>query len=287
MKIAYLIDSSSGILENSNEHIYFVPLEVVKTENGKEITYKSGIDFDINDLQREIKNKSQLKTGQSVIGEVEVFIEKLLEKYDYVIGIPIDSQLSGTFNTWKMLEGNFDNRFHVIDSLIVETGIVFIIDEIKEYLKSNEYDREKIDNLVANIRKKIAGVLIVNDVSRLIQGGRLKGWKALLIKTLKTKILIKMHGLDGLLTYFDKTQSDDEAKKISLDHIDKLIQWRKNGIKRIKMITSILDEEKNKQILLEYKKLLPKDIDLTWTYISSVVGLHTGMNNYVILIQAN
>ncbi|WP_033159713.1 DegV family protein [Mycoplasmoides alvi] len=289
MKIAYLIDSSAGIPENPNKHIYLVPLEIIKIENNKEITYKSGINFDINNLKIEIENKSQLKTGQTVIGEVENKIFELLKEYDYVIGIPIDRQFSGTFNTWKMLETTFENnRFHVVDALIVESGISFIIEEIDNYLKNNdECDWQKIDEIVDINRKKMAGVLVVNDVSRLIAGGRLKGWKAFLVKTLKTKILIKMHGLDGLLTYFNKTQTDDNAKKMSLEYLDSIINWKKHGIKNVKIITSILDTNKNKEIVAEYKKLLPQNIELDWTYISPVIGLHTGMNNYAIFIQTN
>ncbi|WP_052663048.1 DegV family protein [Mycoplasmoides pirum] len=288
MKIAYLIDSSASINEDPSKNIYMVPLEIIENLDKTEITYKAGIDIDIKTLSEKISKGATFKTGQSPIGVVEEKIKELLEKYDHIIGIPIDRQLSGTYNSWQMLENQFgSNKFHVIDGLIVEQGIKFLIDEIEDYLKNNEYDIKKIDELIEKEKAKIIGVIVVNDVSQLVAGGRLKGWKAFLIKTLKIKILIKLFAKDGLLEYFDKCRDDQEAKQIALDYIDSQNNWKTKGIKRIGISTSIVDSKENEKIVEEYKKLLPKNIEIKWQHISSIIAVHTGMNGYAILIQSN
>lgn len=289
MKIAYLIDSSAGMQENANEHIYLVPLEIVETsKDGSEKIYKAGIDIDLKALNEKLKSGSKFKTGQTVIGEVEQKVSELLKSYDLVIGVPIDCQLSGTFNSWKMLETDFgSDKFHVIDAKVVESGIQFIINELKTYLSKEQFNVSKIDAHIKEMCQKMGGTIVVNDVSQLIAGGRLKGFKSILVKTLKIKILIKLLARDGLLEYFNKARQDDDAINRCLDYLDEQLQWRTKGIKRAVIVSTFLDQKENEKIVANFKKVLPKDVQLSYVHMSSVIAVHTGMSTYTIFIETN
>lgn len=287
-KIAYLVDSSSGCHEDPQNDIYLVPLSIIETNNGQEKFYKSGIDITLNDLQKKLDSGSKFKTGQTSIGEVEEKVNKLLEKYDLVIGIPIDSQLSGTYQSWKMIENEIGtDKFNVLDTKDIEVSIKWWIDDIKEYLAKNPYDIKKLNDFISKKVLKKGGTIIVSDVSQLIAGGRLKGLKAFFVKTLKFHILIKLLPSNGILEYFDKSRSEEESRKKCVNYLDKKINWSKNGIKRAGLISSILDDKKNLEIINEYKKLLPKNTEIVLTKFNPVIAVHTGLNTYALYLEAN
>ncbi len=288
MKIAYLIDSSANMPETPEQDVYMVPLFITKTENKKETVYRAGIDIDLEGLSKQFAPHVKFQTGQTQISEVEQKVGELLKEYDHVVGIPIDRILSGTFNSWQMIENEIgSDRFHVVDALAVENGIGFTIENLKEHFaRTDRFDVKEIDAVVAKDREKLIGAIVVNDVSQLIAGGRLRGWKAFFVKTLKIKILIKMHSKDGVLEHFDKSHGDADARKVILDYADKMVQWRKNGIRHVSVMTTILDEKTNRAILEEFRKLLPPGTKIAFTNLSSVISVHTGMNAYAVYIQA-
>lgn len=289
MKIAYLLDSSAGINEQPENHIYVIPLEIIEHKKNHEmIIHKDDCNFSLEKLNEGIINSSTFKTGQAAIGIVQDRINDLLKIYDLVISIPIDKQLSGAYNTWKILENEFEsNKFYVVDVQCVQLGITSIIKEIQKWLEKNKFNANTLTKFIEQIRCKTGGVIIVNDVSQLITGGRLKGWKALLIKTFKFKILIQLLGSNGLLQYFAKTRDDNEAMQTSLKFLDEQIQWTTKGIKEVIVTTTILDKKENERIVNCYKKLLPNNIEIKLEHLPSVIAVHTGINSYAIMITTN
>ncbi|MDC4182106.1 DegV family protein [Mycoplasma bradburyae] len=286
-KIAFVIDSSSNILGDESKHIYLVPLGIIETKNSEQTVHNASYDMDLEKLDEKIKSGSKFKTSQSSIGVLQQTLEELTQKYDYVIGLPISEKLSSNYATWKSLESEFKGKFFAFNLGNVEIGIVWMLEEIRKFLesKNNEVDPKEVEAFIAKMKKNFGGVLVVSDVSQLIAGGRLKGFKAVFVKTLKLKLLISMMPTNGGLEYFDKTKTDLAAKNNLIDFLEEKIKLKSKKIKRAAIVTTILDDNENQKVLNEFKSLLKSDVEIKIVRFSPVIAVHTGISNYALLVQ--
>lgn len=287
-KIAYLIDSSASYHEDPENDIYMMPLSIININVQPERIYQAGINMDLDTLANELAKGHKFKTGLVAIDKVMKKVEELLKTYDRVIGIPIDSQMSGTYNTWKIIENELGvDKFYVVDCKDVEYSIVWTLQDIKDHVAKHGFDEAKINALVKENNQKKGGTIVVNDVSQLIAGGRLKGFKATIVKALKLKILIKLLPADGHLEYFDKKRNATGAHERMVNYLDEKINWRKNGIKRALIVSTIRNEKQNQKILNEFKKILPENLEIICRPMSSIIAVHTGLDAYGIYLEAN
>ncbi|WP_027122124.1 DegV family protein [[Mycoplasma] imitans] len=286
-KVAFIIDSSANILADESKDIYLVPLSIIETYNSEEKVYNASTGIDLETLNEKIKAGSKFKTSQSSIGFLHQTVEELTKKYDYVIGFPISEKLSSNYATWKSLESEFKDKFFVFNLGSVEIGIVWFLESIREFLKNknNELDPKELDDFITKKKKNFGGVLVVSDVSQLIAGGRLKGFKAVFVKTLKLKLLISMMPTNGGLEYFDKTKTDLSAKKGLIDFLDKKINLRTKKIKKAAVVTTILDEKERQRVVDEFQTLLKGIVTVEQTMFSPVIATHTGFSNYALLVE--
>ncbi|WP_052663404.1 DegV family protein [[Mycoplasma] testudinis] len=287
-KIAYLIDSAASYNEDTANDIYMVPLAIIDTTQNPEKVYRAGIDLDLKGLAQKISQGSKFKTGATNLGEVTEKVEELIKKYDHVIGIPMDSVMSGTYSMWKTLETHYgSDKFHVINCFDVEYSIIWTLNDIKVFIEKNGFDIVKIDEYVKSINLKKGGTIIVNDVSQLISGGRLRGFKAMMVKALKLRILIKLLPADGVLEYFDKKRDLTDGQKRLAQFLDEKIQWSKNGIKRALLISALTDPTENQKVIKDFQKILPAGTKIDLRPMSSVIAVHTGLNTYSLYLEAN
>ncbi|QZX49337.1 DegV family protein [Mycoplasma sp. E35C] len=286
-KIAFVIDSSSNILGDESKDIYLVPLGIIETKNNEQTIHNASVDMDLIKLDAKIKDGSKFKTSQSAIGVLHQTVEELAKKYDYIIGLPISEKLSSNYATWKSCEQDFKGKFFTFNLGNVEIGIVWMLEEIRNFLltKNNELNPTELEKFIAKLKNNFGGVLVVSDVSQLIAGGRLKGFKAIFVKTLKLKLLISMMPNHGGLEYFEKSKTDLAAKKTLIEFLEEKIKIKSKKIKRAAVVTTILDDAQNQKIAEEFQKLLKTDIKIEITQFSPVIAVHTGISNYALLVQ--
>lgn len=288
MKVAYLVDSSAATPENPARDLYMVPLEVIESlPDGGEKRYRAEIDISVKELgDKFAAGSKKFKTASSIVGEVREKVEGLLKKYDVVVGFPISKGISGTIQTWQLIASDIGpEKFHVLDTNAVEAMTMYFHDEVRALVEKEGYDRQKINDLVQSLQKRIAGCVVVDDISQLRAGGRIKTFKAMLIRTLRLKLLIDMSARTGELKYCGNAKTHKGAKEALLDHMDELLDWRKKGIKRITFVSNYADEKEAQKHYAEMKGLLPPGPEMERTHISSVVSVHTGVNVFAILIQ--
>jgi fatty acid-binding protein DegV len=106
-KNAILLDSSFGIKENQYPDVYVVPMEIIETTGSKTISYLDQTDIFNDQICEKIANGVDIKTSQPILGNVIKMIERLLNEYENIYAFTIPSTISGTYNTWKVLEDDY------------------------------------------------------------------------------------------------------------------------------------------------------------------------------------
>lgn len=290
MKIAYLVDSSVGLKEDPANDLYFVPLEIIETlSDGQEKRYRAELDIDITELgQKMTAGSKKFKTASSIPGEVQLKVETLLKTYDLVIGLPISKGISGTMQSWQLIAAEVGvDKFHVLDTNAVEYMTVYFYEAIREYLNTNAYERKKLNDFVLKLQKTIWGCLVVEDISQLRAGGRIKVFKAMLVRALHLKLIIDMSCATGELKFWNKARTHQDAKIALLDHLDEILKWRTKGIKRVTMVANFLDAKTTQEHYNQFKALLPSNVEFRLASLTSVVSVHTGVGVYALTMQTN
>lgn len=283
-KSCIIVDSSSGIKNGDLKHVYMIPLYIIETINQKETIYKDLIDINTEEIIDSLKNKnSTFKSSQSSIGDMMEILDDLTKKYDTIYVWPISKGLSGSLSTWKMaIEDYPNNDIAVIDSKHINIGIKNIVTHLSKMIEENK-TKEEILNYVKNHEDNWFGVLTVNDLTQLKNGGRINSFKAFIATTLKLNILITY---DGKLEYLDKEKNIDKAIDKMINKIDSVINFKKHGIKNAYMYTTYNDEQKNKELMEKLSKKIGFEIKEKY-YFPAVITLHTGVGTFALFVEAN
>lgn len=279
-----IVDSSSGIRNGEIDHVYMTPLHIIKTANGVETQYKDLVDINTVELvEMQQTKQGAFKSSQSSLGEIITLLEELTEKYQTIYVWPISKGLSGSFNTWNMAKEDFSKTdIVVIDSGHINMGIKTHVAHMAKMISENK-SKEEILNYVNSVQNNWAGVLVVNDLTELKNGGRISSFKAIIATALKLNIVITY---DGKLDFLDKSKNMDKALDKALEYIDSKTDYKKLGIKKVYMYTTYTSESKNKELM----EMLSKKIGVPITeyyYFPAVIALHTGGGTFGFFVESN
>lgn len=279
-----IVDSSSGIRTGEIPHVYMTPLHIIKNENGVETQYKDLVEITTEEVIKvQQSKKASFKSSQSSLGEMIEMLEDLTKKYQTIYVWPISKGLSSSYNTWNMAKEEFKNsNIIVIDSGHINISIKNHVQQMSKMILENRSEQEILD-YIKNNENNWAGVLIVNDLTELKNGGRISSFKAFFAKTLKLNILISY---DGELDFLDKEKDFDKTIDKVLQYIDIKTDFKKFGIKNSYIYSTYIDEEKNKKLM----EIMSKKINFQikeWYYFPAVIALHTGGGTFALFIESN
>ncbi|MDR0739452.1 MAG: DegV family EDD domain-containing protein [Mycoplasmataceae bacterium] len=282
-KSAILIDSSFGIKENQYPDVYVIPLEVIETNNGKVTSYMDLVNISNEQISEKITKGIDIKTSQPILGEVVKTLDKITQTYDNVYALTIPSTISGTFNNWKTLEGEYKN-LKVYDQTMVGRLSEWTIMDLVEANKNGKLDDTYIQNYLKTIRNKRVAALIVPDISQLKKGGRLSNFKSFLIKLFGLKLIITLSS-EGLI-FRDKAKDVKDSIECADDEIAKLIPLKTSSIKRFVVFTNsktnkTIDIDLYKQIV---KTMYPK-VKIEYTELPTIIIAHVGPNYFAMGID--
>lgn len=282
-KTCIIVDSSSGIKNNEIKNVFMEPLEIIEIGTDKKETfYKDNINIDSKMILEKLNMNIDLKTSQTPIGIKMELVENLLKKYSTIFVIPISSGISGAYQSWLMVKNDIENdNIHILNVEDICVGTRYVVEDILAMISSNA-TVDEIYNYVENRKKRRFGVLIVNDISQLKKGGRISGFKAMIVKALKMNLLLNF---DGKLTFFDKEISEDKAIQKAYKKINDEINFEVKGIKRIFMYTTYLDDAKNKELANKISSLTGHDIK--YFVFPPSIAIHTGFGTFALFIESN
>ncbi len=220
----------------------------------------AGENFESNDLEKlesEVKEKNEIpKTSQPTTGEIINAYKRNLEKFENVLVLTPDKNLSGTHQNAilakSMLEEKEDN-IHIIElksfAIIEGVACLRVINFIKEG-KDINYIKKDLSLLADNLTSYI----IPGSFDYLKMSGRVNLSKAIISKILSLNIIIKhkdgeadvykkARGFKGLLKAIDEDlKQEDNVKEIWISDV----QANKEELEQIK---SILEKYENVKYL--------------------------------------
>lgn len=281
-KIAFLVEPSSQLYNLENENIFLVDSNlIVYYDNDKEESINtSSIN---NNYYKILKNSTKILTSIPAVGKIYETIEKLLTEYDLVIGLPISKYLSNAYSAWKSLEGDFNNKFHVVDVNEIEIGIKWTI----EYIQENINNFKNINELQILLNKRKANIInfiVLTNVEKLVASGRVSKFNSKLVDLLKFKIILNLSEKDKTLTLCKKVLSMESATNFFINQIKSNSKYK--GPKSIKHI-ALLSSYEQSSVLDEIINDLNKEfhVPISINKISPIVAAHTGINAFGIYVE--
>ena len=285
MKIAYLLDTGSSYNIGQDQDCFFVPMIIDIIDNDLSTSYRDQIDITNLELHKILLDKKSVRTSQPTIGSIMEKATEIFTKYDKIIAIPFSSALSSTYSTFLSLKKEYGNdKFLVANANTMSITGNWLVSDLKKYIESKgDINQEELDNITRKICESQCGALIVYDSSYLISGGRISGFKGLIIKTLKLKLIIKFQ---GDLQFANKSNNFLNAIDKSLEIIDQQIEFKKYGIKRYTIMSSLENKDDNEKNISYIKSLLGNEDKYYVSELPGCVQCHSGPNNFSILIES-
>ncbi|WP_188455275.1 DegV family protein [Virgibacillus oceani] len=272
MSVKILADSASDL---STKHYNEFDIEMVSLtvhldekeyEDGKTISPKS-----VYDAMREGKSP---KTSQVSPQTFKTIFTSYAEANQPLIYIAFSSELSGTYQTGKMMEQEVKEKYpdapiHVIDTKCASIGYGLVVLRAAQLAKSGAGVDEIIE-MATYHAKHMEHIFTVDDLEYLYRGGRVSKTAAFVGSLLKIKPIL--HVDDGKLVPLEKIRG---SKKL-LGRIVEIMEERgtdfKNQVIGISHGDDIERAEKLAEVIKE--KFNPKEIVIEM--VGSAIGAHAG-----------
>ncbi|MBD5423489.1 MAG: DegV family protein [Mycoplasma sp.] len=268
MKLAIVVDSSSGLTKKEAEDRgwYFLPLYL--TIDGKE--YRDGIDISKENFLEIYKPDSTGKTSCTPIGEALKLLEDLSKSHDFVVVYPISMGLSSQYNNLEVISKQLNNVFVVKSKRVCQFIVKDLVELEKEVLSNELTVKQAVSKIENHNYAQVDVLLYPKDINVLARGGRLAPSAAKLAKLLKIFPVIGLQ--DGKLEKFDKGMTFSKTFfNTSVDQYKKLTKKGKRSI--IFLDTANEDAD---AMCEEFVKKANYDGDLIRTQIPPVIAIHTG-----------
>ena len=216
-KIAFIVDSASGIKNGQYDNVYVLPLIItIKDETGTVKDYHDGVDINEVETDKAIKNrKYDVKTSQASVGELIKMVESIQDEYDQIYALPIHPKISSSINTWNMIKEDYP-KLVVLPTTDFTCGVIWDIEHLLDLAKQDKLTPQVALDYITNVHKHRNGILFVYDLTQLAKGGRISNFKAALAKLFKMKIVISAD--DAGLNFIDKSSSIEKCVAKSFEY---------------------------------------------------------------------
>lgn len=210
MKIAIVTDSTVFLRGDyqHREDLYVVPVPLIIDDK----IYYEGVDIHVDgfyDLLDSAKNFP--KTSQPSIGELFELYENIANKgYDAVISIHMSSGISGFISSLTSISKEIDMiDVHPFDSLLTSGPMGKLVEVALDMVEQPGATPEIILDKLSEMREKLEGYIVVDDLNHLVRGGRLKNGAAIIGTLLKIKPILSFQ--EGNIVLSEKIRSQKKA----------------------------------------------------------------------------
>ncbi len=200
-RTAFVADSTLGLSpqEALERDIYLVPQQVILEGQ----SYRDYLEMTPDQvIQAQLAGK-KVSTSQISATDLEALYSKLLEKFDRIVSVHVSSKLSGTYATARMVAEKFGDRVKVIDSLTLNGGLSFVIEEARRKLAAGvSWDR--LEEAIAPLVQRIRGFVLPATLEYLHRGGRIGGLQHFIGSLLKLLPVLEVR--DGLVRPLERAR---------------------------------------------------------------------------------
>jgi DegV family protein with EDD domain len=272
MKIGFMADSAADIPKDLQEryNIKVIPISSIIGDK----TYKAGVDvtneeyYDIMSASKEFPT-----TSQPTVEMFQAAYREMLEQYDAIICVTIASTASGTWSAAsKAAEDFIENGadITIIDSLQLSFAIgVPVVNGAKMH-EEGKSKEEIIDYIMTATRRDIPYFLL-DDLTQLRKGGRLKASSVILANLLDIKPILWVN--EGLTQVMDKVRG---SKKSIAKLVDIMLEKGNNISEQDIYIVQARSGEKLDLLLkMIDEKVSPKSV--TVLEVGPTIVTHCGL----------
>lgn len=288
-KVAFILDSSSGIKNLEYPDVYVLPLIVsIKSQDGKIKALKDGVDITPLEVCKLLdENKYEIKTSQASMGEIINLVESIYDQYDRIYVHPILQKISGSYQTWKVVAEDYP-KLLVFPQTDITIGMRWTVEDLLSMKKNGSLNDQSYLEYMENIHKRRHGLLYVYNLTQLARGGRVSNFKSIMANLFGLKIIITADQRG--LTFYKTAKSCDKLVDLSLKECqEKEAQFDVKNIDRVGFIFSPTypDDKNAKEVFDIFKKHLPEKYRTYQEPMSAVILAHTGAKCFAIYLETS
>jgi len=278
-KVAIITDSSAYLPEDIvNElDLHVVPL----TLHWEGESYRDGEDIRAEEFYERLAEADTIPTtSQTTVGEFERLFKDLLAKDYAVFAILISSGISGTYDSAIQAQANFPGEpIEVMDSRLVSMALGFMVMTVARSAK-NGASLSECKTLAQEVYPKIGVYFTVDTLKYLNKGGRINTAKRLVGSALNIKPIMEIR--DGKIELVESVRSRKKAVRRMLDLAARDI----NGRAPVRISTFHAAAPDDNEALMAEAVDRFNPVETVTTYVSPVIGAHTGPGTLSIAFMA-
>lgn len=272
MKIQILVDSACDLTEKHfNEYdIHMLPLTVHLNDED----FRDGIDITPKEVYDAMREGASTKTSQVSPQTFKDTFTKYIEEDQPFVYLAFSSELSGTYQTAKMIEQEVkeehpDAKFEVINTRCASIGYGLVVLRAAQLAKEGAKLEEIVDIATYHARH-MEHIFTVDDLEYLYRGGRVSRTAAFVGSLLRIKPLL--HVEEGKLIPIEKIRGSKRVLGRMLQVMEERGTDFENQMIGISHGDDLESAEKLAEMIRE--KFGVKDILIEM--VGSVIGAHSG-----------
>lgn len=277
-KVAIITDSSAylpdAIVEELGIHV--VPLSLHWGED----TYRDGEDIRAEEFYARLAEAETLPTtSQTTVNEFNNLFASLLAQDYAVMALLLSSGLSGTVDSALQAQKDFpDAPLAVVDSRLVSMPLGFMVMKVARAAKAGA-SLEECKALAEAVYPKIGVYFTVDTLKYLHMGGRINTAKRVMGAALNIKPIMEIR--DGKIELVESVRTRKKALARMLEMVERDIAGCE-GV-RIAVFHAAAEEESQALLAQAVERFNP--IETVTTFVSPVIGTHTGPGTVSIAYQ--
>ena len=210
--IGIVTDSNSGITQKQGEELGIHVLPMPFTVNGT--PYFEDINLSQEQFYARLAEGADIATSQPSPEAVMDLWNRLLERYDELVHIPMSSGLSGSCETAILLSEEYDGRVQVVNNQRISvTQRQSVLDAM--HLASQGFSAKQIKDTLEAKKMETGIYIMVDTLKYLRKGGRITPAAAALGTVLRLKPVLQIHG--ARLDAFAKARTVQQAKTLMIN----------------------------------------------------------------------
>ena len=268
-KIALITDSGCDLTKEQLEeyNINLLPFRVIYKDKEFADRIEISPEYVYDNLSKEVPT-----TSLPSIQTMEDTITRLVEEgYTHIIAVSISSNLSGTYNSLRLIcEGHPEIKTYIYDTKILSVPQGIITLECAKMIKAGKSFDEIIKTL-PELRKNIIAFYTLDTLEYLKRGGRIGKVTGTIGEVLNLKPIISVND-DGVYYSHSKTRGKKQA-------VSKMKQLLENDfLSKGKYNVWVLEggNKKEAEHFLNNIKDNKNIVNLSTATIGPALGVHTG-----------
>jgi len=278
-KVAIITDSSAYLPQEIVDELdlHIVPL----TLHWDGETFRDGEDIRAEEFYKRLGESDTIPTtSQVTVNEFNRLFEVLLNEGHPVLALLISSGISGTVESARQAAENFpDAPLAVMDSQLVSMALGFMVITVARAAQDGASLAE-CQRLADEAYGKIGVYFTVDTLKYLNKGGRINTAKRLLGAALNIKPIMEIR--EGKIELVESVISRKKAIQRMLDLVDRDIAGREP----VRICTFHAKAEEDNQALMADAVERFNPVETVITYVSPVIGTHTGPGTLSIAYMA-